>query len=188
MNVNHPHHIGIPREGTVTGHPDPRRALRQQVRLMWISGYRYRLMMRRFSAGNAPNAAGSLGALWPRHEEAEAELSAAVYYCPLCGEPAPSDSDAWLAEELLAYAMGVAAQAWMREIQRELKDAFGSSRRSGIRFEANPADIPEVPAALAEPSDMQIIGSPCSSYVPVRIPDDAPGPFHCLICGEQFAS
>ena len=40
----------------------------------------------------------------------------------------------------------------MGEIQRELKDALGSSRRSGIRFEANDADIPEVPAALAEPT------------------------------------
>jgi hypothetical protein len=30
----------------------------------------------------------------PANEEAEAEPSAAVYYCPLCGEPAPSDSDA----------------------------------------------------------------------------------------------
>jgi hypothetical protein len=48
--------------------------------------------------------------------------------------------------------MGVAAPAWMREIQRDLKDAFGSSRRPGIRFEANDADIPEVPAALAEPT------------------------------------
>ena len=66
--------------------------------------------------------------------------------------------------------MGVAAPAWMREIQRELKDAFGSSRRSGIRFEANDADIPEVTAALAEPSDMQIIPSPCHSYEPSRSP------------------
>ena len=80
--------------------------------------------------------------------------------------------------------MGVAAPAWMQEIQRELKDAFGSSRRSGIRFESNDADIPEVPAALAEPSDMQIIASPCHSYEPVKIPDDAAGPFHCLSCGE----
>jgi hypothetical protein len=47
-------------------------------------------------------------------------------------------------------------------------------------------DIPEVPAALAEPSDMQIIASPCHSYEPVKIPDDAAGPFHYLICGEQF--
>jgi hypothetical protein len=123
-------------------------------------------------------------ALRPANEEAEAEPSAAVYYCPLCGEPAPSDSDAWLTEEQLAYAMGVAAPTWMREIQRELKDVFGSSRRSGIRFEANDADIPEVPAPLAEPSDMQIIASPCHSYEPVKIPDDAAGPFHCLICGE----
>ena len=120
----------------------------------------------------------------PANEEAEVEPLAAVYYCPLCGEPAPSDSDAWLTEEQLAYAMGVAAPAWMREIQRELKDVFGSSRRSGIRFEANDADIPEVPAPLAEPSDMQIIASPCHSYEPVKIPDDAAGPFHCLICGE----
>lgn len=136
------------------------------------------------SAGNAPNAGGSSSGTTARHEEAEAEPSAAVYYCPLCGEPAPSDSDAWLTEEQLAYAMGVAAPAWMREIQRELKDVFGSSRRSGIRFEANDADIPEVPAPLAEPSDMQIIASPCHSYEPVKIPDDAAGPFHCLICGE----
>jgi hypothetical protein len=46
---------------------------------------------------------------------------------------------------------------------------------------------PEVPAALAEPSDMQIIASPCHSCEPVKIPDDASGPFPCLICREQFA-
>ena len=79
----------------------------------------------------------------------------------------------------------VAAPAWMREIQRELKEAFGSSRRSGVRFEANDG-YSEVPAALAQPSDMQIIASPCHSYEPVKIPDDAAGPFHYLICGEQF--
>jgi hypothetical protein len=38
----------------------------------------------------------------PANEEAEAEPSAPVYYCPLCGEPAPSGSDAWLTEERLA--------------------------------------------------------------------------------------
>jgi len=122
----------------------------------------------------------------PANEEAEAEGSPPIYYCPICGEPAPQD--AWFTEEQLTFARGNALPAVMREVQRELKHAFGkSSRGSGFRFEANHAGIPDVPGALVEPNDMQIIASPCHSYEPVKVPDDAAGPFHCLICGQRFA-
>lgn len=57
----------------------------------------------------------------------------------------------------------------------------------GFRFEANDADIPDVPGTLVEPNDMQIIAPPCHPYEPVKVPDSLAGPFHCLICGQKFA-
>jgi hypothetical protein len=123
----------------------------------------------------------------PANEEAESKPAPPSYYCPLCGEPAREDS--WFTQEQLAFIEGNAAPVMMREFERELKDVFGtsSSRRSGIRFDVKGGDILAVPAALTEPDDMQIIASPCHSYEPVKVPDDATGPFHCLVCGQQFA-
>jgi hypothetical protein len=75
----------------------------------------------------------------------------------------------------------------MREFERELKDVFGSSRRSGIRFEFKGGDIPAAPVALTEPDDMEIVASPCHPHEPVKVPDDMTGPFHCLVCGQEYA-
>jgi hypothetical protein len=123
----------------------------------------------------------------PANEDVETEPAPPAYYCPFCGEPAGEDS--WWTQEQIAFIEGTAEPAMMRECERERKDTLGSSssRRSGIRFEFKGGDIPAVPAALTEPDDMQIIASPCHSYEPIKVPDDATGPFHCLICGQKFA-
>jgi hypothetical protein len=122
----------------------------------------------------------------PANEQAETEPSPPAYQCPLCGEPAAEDS--WWTREQIAFAEGTAMPAMMREFEREMKDAIGpSSHRSAIQFDFKGGDIPTVPASLTEPDDMQIIVSPCHSYEPVKVPDGATGPFHCLVCGQQFA-
>src|SRR5215218_8933899 len=51
----------------------------------------------------------------PANEEAEAEGSPPIYYCPICGEPAPQD--AWFTEEQLTFPRGTALPAVMREVQ-----------------------------------------------------------------------
>jgi hypothetical protein len=122
----------------------------------------------------------------PANEEAENESAAYVYYCPFCGEPAGMDS--WWTREQAAYVEGAATTGVMRQLQQEFRaGSRSSSRRSGLRLEFKGGDIPAVPGSLTEPVDMQIIASPCHSYEPVKVPDDATGPFHCLICGQQFA-
>jgi hypothetical protein len=122
----------------------------------------------------------------PANEEAESMAGPPSYYCPLCGEPAPVDE--WFTQEQTDYARATAMPTLMHEFQREMKHAFrSSSRRSGIRFEVGEVDAPDVPAALFEPNDMQIVASPCHPYEPIKVPDGMAGPFHCLICGQQFA-
>lgn len=121
----------------------------------------------------------------PANEEAESKAAPPSYYCPLCGEPAPVDE--WFTQEQVDHVRGTAMPTLVRELQREMKDAFRSSRRSGIRFEVGNGDVPDVPAALIEPNDMQIVASPCHPYEPIKVPDVMAGPFHCLICGGQFA-
>jgi hypothetical protein len=121
----------------------------------------------------------------PANEEAESMPSPPAYYCPLCGMPA--DMDSWWTKEQLDYATGTAMPAVMREVERELKDTFKSTRNSLLRFEVKGSDHAEVPAALTELDDMQIVASPCHSHEPIKVPDDLPGPFHCLVCGQPFA-
>jgi hypothetical protein len=122
----------------------------------------------------------------PANEEAGSEPAPPSYYCPLCGGPALVDE--WFTEEQIDHVGATAMPTLVREFQREMKDAFrSSSRRSGIRFQVDNGDVLDVPAALIEPNDMQIVASPCHPYEPVKVPDGMAGPFHCLICGEKFA-
>lgn len=41
---------------------------------------------------------------------------------------------------------------------------------------------------LHEPDDMVIVEPPCHPEEPVKVPDDAQAPFHCLDCGTPFAT
>lgn len=120
----------------------------------------------------------------PANEEAEGQPPPPTYYCPLCGEPA--DVDSWWTQEQIEYARGVATPAAMRFIHDELAAAFRGSKY--LKFKAGSGgDIPDVPASLTEPDDMCIVASPCHGYEPIKVPEDAQGPFHCLVCGEPFA-
>ena len=58
-----------------------------------------------------------------------------------------------------------------------------------IRFEAS-NDLGEmpVPYALHETDDMVIVEPPCHPAQPVKVPDDAVGPYHCLVCGSLFSA
>jgi hypothetical protein len=122
----------------------------------------------------------------PANEEAETAPTPPAYHCPLCGQPARMDS--WFTQQQAAFIQGSAMPGVMRELQRELKGGFRPrSRGSGIRFEFKGGEVPDVPPALTEPDDMQIVASPCHAYEPVKVPDDLTGPFYCLVCGDRFA-
>ncbi len=83
----------------------------------------------------------------------------------------------------LDFIHGSAGPAIMRSVQDELARSF--KRMKNVSFKPG-GDTPDVPAAMTEPDDMQIVTSPCHSYEPIKVPDGR-GPFHCLICGSAFA-
>jgi hypothetical protein len=118
----------------------------------------------------------------PANEEAESHADPSIYHCPLCGEPAGSDS--WWTQEQIEYTQGVAMPTALRFVQDEL--AAGFRRNKNITFKPG-SDIPAVPASLTEPDDMKIVTSPCHPYEPVKVPDDSFDSFHCLLCGMAFA-
>jgi Zn ribbon nucleic-acid-binding protein len=118
----------------------------------------------------------------PANEEAETQPPAVTYYCPLCGTPA--GLDAWWTQAQIDYCQGVA----MPQAMRQLQDEIGSQLRSAsIKFEPGLLGNQAQPAALTEPDDMVMLASPCHAFEPVKVPEDVPGPFHCLVCGSAFA-
>lgn len=119
----------------------------------------------------------------PANEEAEAQPSPSSYYCPFCGEPARTDE--LQTPEQQEYINGVALPALMRLAQDEI--AHQVRRSKFMTFKPNHSAVPDEPALLDEPDDMQIIASPCHAYEPIKISDDAQSPLHCLVCGEAFA-
>ncbi|MGV9880709.1 hypothetical protein [Streptomyces sp. NPDC003006] len=122
----------------------------------------------------------------PANEEAEQQPAPAAYYCPLCGQPAGMDS--WWTQEQLEYAQGVTLPAAAREIEQELRTAFKGANSKHVKFNfKGGVNAPDVPTPLTEPDDMVIVTSPCHSYEPVKVPEDASGPHHCLVCGQAFA-
>ncbi|MBT2425166.1 hypothetical protein J7F02_05555 [Streptomyces sp. ISL-112] len=122
----------------------------------------------------------------PANEEAEQQPTPTTYYCPLCGQPAGPDS--WWTQEQLDYAEGLAAPAAMREVEQGLRDTFKGASSKHVKFSVKGgSDTPNAPAPLTEPDDMVIVASPCHKYEPVKVPGNASGPLHCLVCGQAFA-
>lgn len=121
----------------------------------------------------------------PANEEAEEAGSPAAYHCPRCGEPA--EPDRWFTDEQVEYIEGVAAPAMIRDANDLIRDAFKgvNSKYLKVKMTGHP-DTPDEPVALVEPDDMTIVVSPCHSYEPVKVPEDAERPLHCLICGTPF--
>lgn len=122
----------------------------------------------------------------PANEEAENADDPIAYNCPLCGRPAGPDR--WLTDLQVEYIEGVATPAIARYADDLLRDSFKgiSSKHFKVKMTGH-LDAPDEPAALVEPDDMVIVVSPCHSYEPVKVPEDADGPLHCLICGTPFA-
>lgn len=123
----------------------------------------------------------------PANEEAEQHAAFDTFYCPLCGQPAGPDS--WWTQPQLDLIEGAASGQIGRELNDMFDDALKGLRGNGLvkvttsdRF-----DEPDAPDPLTEPDDMAIITSPCHSWEPVKVPDEASGPFYCLICGMAFA-
>jgi hypothetical protein len=121
----------------------------------------------------------------PANEEAESHPDPEAYTCPLCGQPAGPNS--WWTREQLDHVQGAAAPATQQLVQDELDQALRGLNSRFVKVKStSSSDVPAGPMPLTEPDDMVIVTSPCHAYEPVKVPEDAPGPFRCLVCGAQF--
>jgi hypothetical protein len=77
-----------------------------------------------------------------------------------------------------AVAPGIIADA----LEQELK----FSKNSGLTFKRGKADGPAEPDPLVEPDDMAMVAPPCHPWEPVKVPEDASMPIHCVLCGQAF--
>lgn len=111
----------------------------------------------------------------PANAEAEQMPDPDLYFCPLCGEPAP-DGEWWTADQL-DYMERLAAPAILSELQDELARALGTSKLMKVSVATDVGDGP--PAMPVEPDDMWIVTSPCHSYEPVKVPERV-APAHSL--------
>ncbi|WP_162236706.1 hypothetical protein [Curtobacterium sp. Leaf261] len=108
-----------------------------------------------------------------------------TYFCPRCGRAA--DPDQWFTQEQISYQEAVVAAAAPGIIADAIEQEFKSSRNSGMTFKRGKADGPAEPDPLVEPDDMAMLAPPCHPWEPVKVPNDAVMPVHCLLCGQAFA-
>jgi len=122
----------------------------------------------------------------PANAQAEVEPVSIIYHCPLCGSSGAADD--WNTQEQLDYARAVAAPAFADLVGDLVEQSLGGLKSDGIRLEIKPSgDRPSEPDPLTEPDDMVIVSSPCHEYEPVKVPEAATSPFHCLVCGAAFS-
>jgi hypothetical protein len=122
----------------------------------------------------------------PANEEAEQQPSSTSYFCPFCGLPAAVDQ--WWTTEQVEYARGVAMPQAIRAAEEQLFSELKKLNSKHVKFkQTGHLDTPEEPAPLTESDDMVIVTSPCHAWEPIKVPDDAPSPLHCLVCGSAFA-
>jgi hypothetical protein len=107
------------------------------------------------------------------------------YFCPLCGRPA--GPDAWWTHEQLENAKAAIVPEALQAVQDALGQAFKGNRSVSFKPATDLGAAP-VPKPLHEPDDMVIVEPPCHVSEPVKVPDDAPSPYYCLVCGSPFAA
>jgi ribosomal protein S27E len=108
------------------------------------------------------------------------------YFCPLCGAPAGVDN--WWTQAQVEHGRGLAGPEMEQAVADAISDVFKGMK--GITFKPNSSfslDI-EPTDPLHEPDDMVIVEPPCHPNEPLKVPEDATGHVHCLICGTEFAA
>lgn len=113
----------------------------------------------------------------PQHE-----VSQALYYCPYCGQTAPSDH--WWTKAQLEYIKAfLAAEVAAPELDRIVRDLNQPGSFISLGYRA-----PQSPAPLVEPNDMRKVVPPCHPHEPLKVVEEWEGALHCLICGERFTA
>lgn len=106
------------------------------------------------------------------------------YFCPYCGQGAPTDS--WWTEDQLRHAQELAVGESAKIINDSMKGLERKMRKGPVSFKANSMPMHE-PHPLHEPQDMVVVQSPCHPEEPIKITEDWQEPLHCLVCGSTFA-
>jgi hypothetical protein len=104
----------------------------------------------------------------------------------LCGAGAGLDERS--TPEQVENAINAAGPTLDRCLQDSVADTFKGMK--GMSFKPNrdfSLNLP-VPEPLTEPNDMTAVVPPCHPNEPVKVPADALGRVHCLICGQAFAT
>lgn len=123
---------------------------------------------------------------WFHHPEGDLDAEPVdQYFCPLCGAPAPTNT--WLTQPQALAARELAQTAALRLVQDALGDAFRGSNHVRYKPGQPPATPTPPDELLHEPNDMSIVEPPCHPNEPVKVPGEALGQMHCLVCGSVFA-
>lgn len=114
----------------------------------------------------------------------EHDSGVVTHYCPLCGEPESADNENWLTPEQAEFARDSALAGGLDDLMDQI---FKDASSKHFKMKRTGSMAPEPPSPITEPNDMSIVIPPCHEDEPVKVPEDLPGPFFCLVCGEQFA-
>jgi hypothetical protein len=124
---------------------------------------------------------------WFSHEEDDVDAEVVdQYYCPLCGVAAGTDE--WWTQDQLDAAWGQAGPAVDQFVQDQMNDAFKGLKNVSYKPDPNFTMGIEAPDPLIEPNDMLILEPPCHPNEPIKVPEEAAGHAHCLVCGTSFAA
>ena len=142
-------------------------------------------MLGSYAASVLAASDSSNGTTAPTAERPADAVDSNIYFCPYCGESAPSDH--WWTKDQLEYVQGIG----IGEISREFNDTFRrleqETRDSMVTIKGQIEQL-EPPDPLHEPADMVVVQSPCHSWEPIKVYEDWRRPLHCLSCGQQFVA
>lgn len=106
------------------------------------------------------------------------------YFCPYCGQSAPTDQ--WWTPEQLEALQAAALHAALPQVQRELEDSLRPLNQSGLIKTSMERDPQNPPPPLFEDDDMIAVAPPCHPYEPIKLIEGWSDPLHCLVCGSAF--
>ncbi|MCA0179713.1 MAG: hypothetical protein LCH77_09025 [Actinobacteria bacterium] len=123
----------------------------------------------------------------PANEEAEAADEPAAYTCPLCGQPAGTDS--WFTQAQLDFIEQASGPMVAQVVDDELDRVFRGLPSKHVKVKRiGRMNVAPQPDPMTEPDDMVIVASPCHAYEPVKVPEGHAGSLYCLVCGAAFAT
>lgn len=124
---------------------------------------------------------------WLPAEQDPQTLASEQYFCPYCGEGAPTDhwftteQSAYIRDEVVARALGPALDDLADSFRQINRSSGGLVRFSGYLERPERTQAPPV----FEPDDMRRVTLECHPSEPLKIDEVWSAPVHCLVCGSS---